>query len=40
MIGIYEDFARNIPGFQTLDQEAMSLFLQKPVIYETLFVIN
>ncbi|XP_050527108.1 CCR4-NOT transcription complex subunit 1-like isoform X2 [Daktulosphaira vitifoliae] len=29
MIGIYEEFARNIPGFQQLDREAVSLFMPK-----------
>jgi len=32
MIGVYEEFARNIPGFQPLDREAVSLFIPKSVI--------
>ncbi|XP_050435609.1 CCR4-NOT transcription complex subunit 1 isoform X4 [Adelges cooleyi] len=44
MIGIYEEFARNIPGFQPLDREAVSLFMPKTgippdeisVVYEKL----
>lgn len=31
MIGVYEEFARNIPGFQPLDREAVSLFIPKSV---------
>jgi len=33
MIGIYEDFARNIPGFLPLDRESVSLFMPKTVTY-------
>jgi CCR4-NOT transcription complex subunit 1 len=33
MIGIYEEFARNIPGFQPLDRESVSLFIPKTVIF-------
>ncbi|VVC34988.1 Hypothetical protein CINCED_3A007099 [Cinara cedri] len=29
MIGVYEEFARNIPGFQPLDRESASLFMPK-----------
>ncbi|XP_025202841.1 CCR4-NOT transcription complex subunit 1-like isoform X4 [Melanaphis sacchari] len=44
MIGVYEEFARNIPGFQPLDREAVSLFIPKSgfptdemtVVYEKL----
>jgi CCR4-NOT transcription complex subunit 1 len=32
-IEIYEDFARNIPGFLPHDREAISLFLPKAVIF-------
>lgn len=32
MIGVYEEFARNIPGFQPLDREAVTLFMPKTVI--------
>lgn len=32
MINIYEEFARNIPGFQPLDRESVSLFIPKSVI--------
>lgn len=33
MIGIYEDYARNIPGFQPLDREAVASFMPKTVIF-------
>jgi len=33
MLGIYEDYAKNIPGFQPLDRESVSLFMPKTVIY-------
>ncbi|XP_050542433.1 CCR4-NOT transcription complex subunit 1-like [Daktulosphaira vitifoliae] len=44
MIGVYEEFARNIPGFQQLDREAVSMFMPKSgippdemaVVYEKL----
>lgn len=32
MIGVYEEFARNIPGFQPLDRDSVSLFISKSVI--------
>lgn len=37
MIGIYEDYARNIPGFQPLDREAVASFMPKSVIFDLLY---
>lgn len=31
-VGVYDEFARNIPGFQPLDRETVSLFIPKSVI--------
>jgi len=39
MIGVYEEFARNIPGFQPLDREAVSLFIPKSVIIFNLILL-
>lgn len=40
MIGIYEEFARNIPGFQPLDRESVSLFIPKTVIFVVIKFLN
>jgi len=38
MIGVYEEFARNIPGFQQLDRESVSMFIPKSVIILNYFI--
>jgi len=38
LIGVYEEFARNIPGFQPLDRESVSMFIPKTVIILNYFI--